>query len=84
MIIKLMKGSKKMQKLTLKLGELSCPSCMSKIQKAMSQQSGVHHVDVLFNASKVKVEIDNTLTTPDQLAQVIKDLGYQVEKIIVK
>ncbi|MFG6673996.1 heavy-metal-associated domain-containing protein [Leuconostoc lactis] len=73
-----------MQKVTLKLGELSCPSCMSKIQKAMLQQLGVHHVDVLFNASKVKVEFDATQNTPEQLAQVIADLGYQVEKIIVK
>lgn len=73
-----------MQKTTLKLGELSCPSCMSKIQKAMLQQPGVQHVDVLFNASKVKVELDETQNTPEQLAQVITDLGYRVEKIIVK
>ena len=55
-----------MQKITLKLGELSCPSCMSKIQKAMLQQPGVQHVDVLFNASKVKVELDETQNTPEQ------------------
>lgn len=73
-----------MQKITLKLDELSCPSCMSKIQKAMLQQPGVQHVDVLFNASKVKVELDETQNTPEQLAQVITDLGYRVEKIIVK
>lgn len=73
-----------MQKITLKLGELSCPSCMSKIQKAMLQQPGVQHVDVLFNASKVKVELDEAQNTPEQLAQVITDLGYRVEKIIVK
>lgn len=73
-----------MQKITLKLDELSCPSCMSKIQKAMLQQPGVQHVDVLFNASKVKVELDETQNTPKQLAQVITDLGYRVEKIIVK
>ena len=73
-----------MKQVILKLSGLSCPSCMSKIQKAVSQQPGVHEVVVMFNASKVKAQIDETQTDPERLGEVIGDLGYQVERITVK
>ena len=72
-----------MAKLVMQLDELSCPSCMQKIQAGVSQQAGVESVKVLFNASKVKTEYDETTTNPEQLTQVVTDLGYNVKSVKV-
>ena len=47
-----------MKKVIIQLGTLTCPSCMQKIEQGLSQQTGVEKVKVLFNASKVKIEIN--------------------------
>ena len=73
-----------MAKLVMQLDELSCPSCMQKIQAGVSQQDGVESVNVLFNASKVKAEYDEAVTNPDELTQAVTDLGYSVQSIKVK
>ncbi|WP_270648795.1 heavy-metal-associated domain-containing protein [Limosilactobacillus mucosae] len=73
-----------MKKVVLKLNDLSCPSCMSKIQKAVSQQPGVKDAVVMFNAGKVKAEVYEKLIAPEKLGSIVNQLGYQVEKIIVK
>lgn len=73
-----------MAKLVMQLDELSCPSCMQKIQAGVSQQDGVESVKVLFNASKVKAEYDEAVTNPDELKQAVTDLGYSVQSIKVK
>ncbi|WP_300560511.1 heavy-metal-associated domain-containing protein [Companilactobacillus sp.] len=73
-----------MAKAVLQLGELTCPSCMTKIQKAIVNQDGVSDVKVLFNAGKVKADFDESKTSADHLADVIKELGYEVLKVKVK
>ena len=73
-----------MAKLVMQLDELSCPSCMQKIQAGVSQQDGVESVKVLFNASRVKAEYDEAVTNPDELIQAVTDLGYSVQSIKVK
>ena len=73
-----------MAKAILQLGELTCPSCMTKIQKAVENQDGVSNVKVLFNAGKVRADFDESKTSADKLAQVITDLGYEVLKVKIK
>ncbi|GAB5053087.1 heavy-metal-associated domain-containing protein [Pediococcus ethanolidurans] len=73
-----------MTKAILQLGALTCPSCMQKIQGALEKQAGVEKVKVLFNASKVKIEFDDTANTADALAQVVKNLSYEVQSVKVK
>ena len=73
-----------MAKLVMQLDELACPSCMQKIQAAVTQQNGVQTVKVLFNASKVKVDYDQSATTPERLAQVVTDQGYTVQALKIK
>jgi len=73
-----------MAKAILQLGELTCPSCMTKIQKAVENQDGVSNVKVLFNAGKVRADFDESKISADNLAQVITDLGYEVLKVKVK
>lgn len=67
-----------MEKVTIQLESLTCPSCIQKIESAVRKQQGVEKVNVLFNASKVKAEIDNKETSADKLTRVIENLGYIV------
>lgn len=55
-----------------------------KIESAVRKQQGVKKVNVLFNASKVKAEIDNKETSADKLTGVIENLGYTVENTKVQ
>lgn len=57
---------------------LTCPSCISKITTVVERQDGVESAKVMFNSSKVKVTFDADAITPDQIAQSITSLGYQV------
>ena len=43
-----------MEEITVSLSGMTCPSCMTKIQKAVEGRPGVSEVKVLFNAGKVK------------------------------
>lgn len=69
-------------KTTLQLETLACPTCASKIETALLNTKGVNTVKVLYNASKAKIEYDADLTEPEKLAQIVKNLGYDVERII--
>lgn len=73
-----------MAKAVLQLGALTCPSCMTKIQKAVANQDGVSDVKVLFNAGKVKADFDESKLSGENLSDVITDLGYEVKKVKVK
>ena len=73
-----------MAKAIMQLGTLTCPSCMTKIEKAVAKHPGVTNVKVLFNASKVKADFDDSTTDADQLKQVVTGLGYDVESVKVK
>ncbi|QDK70845.1 heavy-metal-associated domain-containing protein [Lactococcus protaetiae] len=68
-----------MNKIIMKLDELSCPSCMAKIEGAIKQTKGVSTAKVLFNASKVKAEFDETAVTADELISEVEKLGYEVQ-----
>lgn len=72
------------KKVILQLDALTCPSCLTKIESAVKAEPGVGAVKVLFNAGKVKAEIDDTQTSADKLSDVVTKLGYEVEKIKVK
>ncbi|KRK94176.1 hypothetical protein FD25_GL000998 [Levilactobacillus acidifarinae DSM 19394] len=57
---------------------------MTKIEGALNHQTGVQNVKVLFNASKIKAEFDDSQTSADDLANVVTDLGYEVKSSKVK
>ena len=68
-----------MYKIVMKLDELSCPSCMAKIEGAMNKTKGVKTAKVLFNASKVKADFDESLVSSDELISKVEKLGYHVQ-----
>lgn len=73
-----------MEKIIMQLDTLSCPSCLQKIESAVSKQDGVSETKVLFNASKVKATFDPEVVTPETLTEVVEKLGYDVKGTKVK
>ena len=72
-----------MQKATIQLETLTCPSCMQKIENGVKSLDGVskESLKVLFNSSKVRVEFDDEKVSIKDIEHVIDKLGYEVLKI---
>lgn len=67
-------------KKTIQMEELVCPMCAQKIETALKNADGVLSATVLYNASKAKVEFDETKTDVSKLTEIITGLGYVVIK----
>lgn len=63
---------------TYQLETLVCPSCAMKIEGAVKKLKGVQEIQVLFNASKVKVSFDESLNEVCEVRKTIEGLGYEV------
>lgn len=63
---------------TLRLEPLTCPSCINKIEKAVSKLNGVTNVEVKFHSSKVKVTFDEQKVDAPILVTTVSNLGYEV------
>lgn len=75
-----------MQKATIQLETLTCPSCMQKIENGVKSLDGVDKksIKVLFNSSKVRVEYDDEKVSIKDIENAIDKLGYEVLKSQVK
>ena len=75
-----------MQKATIQLETLTCPSCMQKIENGVKSLDGVDKksLKVLFNSSKVRVEYDDEKVSIKDIENAIDKLGYEVLKSQVK
>lgn len=67
-------------KKTIQMEELVCPMCAQKIENALKKAPGVISASVLYNASKAKIEFDESQTNAEELIRIITDLGYQIIK----
>lgn len=67
-------------KKTIQMEELVCPMCAQKIETALKKAPGVTDASVLYNASKAKVEFDESRITLDRIKEIITGLGYVVIK----
>jgi len=59
----------------------TCPSCVKKIEKALTFTDGVHAVRVLFNSSRVQITYDDAKASPKELADAVTKLGYPVLRV---
>lgn len=64
-------------KTTLRSQELSCPSCVAKIEKALKAVDGVQDAKVHFNTGRIEVEHDSHKAGGDQLVQAVRSVGYE-------
>lgn len=67
-----------MQKVMMKLGGMTCPSCLTKIEKAVENVDGTDQIKVLFNAGKLKFVMDSTKTNTNDVKNAIENMGYEV------
>lgn len=75
-----------MQKATIQLETLTCPSCALKIDSAVKSLNGVEKesVSVMFNSSKVKLNFDDEKLSVADIEKAITVLGYEVKKFQAK
>jgi copper chaperone len=67
-----------MKNKTYQLETLTCPGCVLKIEGAVKSIKGVNEVQVLFNASKVKVNFDESLVDDNEIRKTIERVGFDV------
>lgn len=75
-----------MHKATIQLETLSCPSCLQKIENGVKNLNGVNKdsLKVMFNASRVRVDFDESVIKIEEIEKAIQDLGYEVIRSRVK
>ena len=71
-----------MQKASIQLEALTCPSCVQKIENAVKALNSVdkESVKVLFNSSKVKFDFDGEKLSLEDIEKAITALGYDIKK----
>jgi len=71
---------------TIQLETLTCPSCLAKIEGALKSLNGVVHdsVKVMFNASRAKLDFDESQVSIETIENSIRKLGFDVIRSRVK
>jgi len=64
-------------KTLLRSSELSCPSCVVKIEKALSALDGVQTAVVHFNTGRIEVEHDPVRASAGKLIETVRRMGYE-------
>jgi len=76
------------EKITLKIGGMSCAACAATIEKALRRVEGVSEAAVNFASEKATVEYDSSQVKQADLINAVESAGYSVvgekEKAILK
>lgn len=65
-----------LKKTTLRSKELSCPSCVAKIERELKRLDGVAEANVFFSTGRIVVEHDPGKATTADLEKAIGKAGY--------
>ncbi|NMC27772.1 MAG: heavy-metal-associated domain-containing protein, partial [Syntrophomonadaceae bacterium] len=57
---------------------MTCAACAARIEKGIARLPGVAAANVNLALERATVEYDDQLTSPEQIDQIIKKLGYEV------
>ena len=63
-------------KTILRSSELSCPSCVAKIEKALASVPGVAEAHVYFETARIDVDHDASKAPVEKLLKAVKSVGY--------
>ena len=66
-------------KTILRSKELTCPSCIAKIEKALTAMNGVEAAKVHFNTGRIEVQHDATQVGGAELEKAIRAIGYEAK-----
>lgn len=64
---------------TLRSQDLSCPSCVSAIEKTLKNTDGVDEATVHFNTGRIEIEYDDAELTDDDLVRIVENSGYEAD-----
>jgi len=64
------------QKAELRIGGMSCASCVAHVEKALRRVPGVQEASVNLATERASVVFDPERTSPDQLAIAVEKAGY--------
>tara|TARA_B100000614_G_C14503675_1_gene475716 strand:+ start:966 stop:1181 length:216 start_codon:yes stop_codon:yes gene_type:complete len=64
-------------KTLLRSDDLSCPSCIAKIEKRLTGLPGVEFAKVHFNTGKIEVRHNEEQTDQETLIATVRDTGYE-------
>src|SRR3989304_2870762 len=68
------------EQVTLTVTGMTCASCVSKLEKALSDLEGVSRAVVNLAAGTARVEYFSGLVAVSDMKRAIRDLGYQAEE----
>ncbi|MEM7816229.1 MAG: heavy metal translocating P-type ATPase [Candidatus Aenigmatarchaeota archaeon] len=74
----------KKEKAVIKVTGMHCASCALNIEKSLKKTKGVISANVNYGSEKAYVEFDPSVTSPEKIHDVIRSMGYGVEKNGVK
>jgi len=63
-------------KTILRSSELSCPSCIVKIEKTLKSIPGVTDAHVHFETARIDVDHDSSTGSVESLLKAVKSAGY--------
>ena len=69
------------KKVTLMIEGMHCNHCSAAVAEGLKKLKGVKSADVLFTTGKAKVVYDPDAVKTDDMAGVIRGLGYTVKGI---
>lgn len=64
----------------LRSEELTCPSCVAKIERALNRTDGVTHAAVHFATGRIEIEHDSSLADADALVETVRVAGYRATR----
>ena len=68
-----------MKKTLLRSQELSCPSCVAKIETALKALDGVVDAKVFFNTGRIEIQHDPERVKAEELVKAVKSVGYETK-----
>ena len=62
---------------TLNIQGMTCGGCVKSVTNALQREEGVEKVEVLLDQGKATVDYDPAQTSPEQLVEVVDDIGFE-------
>jgi plastocyanin domain-containing protein/sulfite exporter TauE/SafE/copper chaperone CopZ len=79
-ILKLLGGKKvSIKKEKIKVFDMTCTSCESRVEKAVRKLDGVKNAMASFSNQSLTIEYDTEICTPEKIKTAIKAAGYSTE-----
>lgn len=67
-----------MQNLTLRVPQMNCSHCISKITTFLQEVQGVKEIQCLLESKEVKISFQSP-ASQEQIIEAIEDCGFEVE-----